>query len=145
MAKKKKTPKSFVLDASLALAWCFPDEKADFTGAVLDALAEVSAWVPSLWPLEVANALLMSERRKRSTEADTVNWLGFLQGLPIHVDEETSGKAWADTLHLARTHNLTVYDAAYLELAMRRGLPVATLDGILLAAMKTVGVVTFQP
>src|SRR5205809_6091397 len=96
---KKKTPAAFVLDGSVALAWCFPDEKAPYPQAVLDSLAAATAFVPSLWHLEVANALLMGERRKRSTESDTGNCLGFLKALPITVDDETSARAWSDVLH----------------------------------------------
>lgn len=145
MAKKKHPPRAFVLDGSMALAWCFPEEKADHPAAVLDALAKTSACVPSLWHPEVANALIMAERRKRSTEADMTNWLGFLRSLPIHLDDQTTDRAWADTLHLARVHGLTASDAAYLELALRRGLAVATLDDQLKAAMKAAGVAEFQP
>lgn len=124
---KKKPPQAFVLDGSVALAWCFPDEDEPYAQSVLDSLASATALVPSLWHLEVANPLLMGERRKRSTEADTATWLGFLTALPITVDEETHLRAWGDVLRLARTHALTVYDADYLELAVREGLPLATL------------------
>jgi predicted nucleic acid-binding protein len=103
-------------------------------------MASAQAFVPELWPLEVANALLVGERRKRSTQADTMTWLGFLASLPIAVDEETRAYAFGSTLSLARDHSLSAYDAAYLELAMRRGLPLATLDDKLKAAARAVGV-----
>src|SRR5437667_309718 len=93
---KKTKSQPFVLDGSLALAWCFPDEKAPYPQAVLDSLADTQAFVPSLWHLEVANALLMGERRKRCTPADTQKWLSFLSLLPITVDEETMARAWND-------------------------------------------------
>ena len=93
--------------------------------AILDSLADARAVVPSLWHLEVGNSLLVGERRGRSTQADTVNWLKFLNALPIAVDGETVTRAWSDVLSLARTHGLSAYDAAYLELALRRGLPLA--------------------
>jgi predicted nucleic acid-binding protein len=88
----------------------------------------------------VANALLVGERRKRCTQADTTAWTGFLQSLPITVDQETTGRAWGDVLNLARSQNLSVYDAAYLELALRLGFPLATLDEKLNAAAAGVGV-----
>jgi predicted nucleic acid-binding protein len=148
----KKTPKpdkkaasAFVLDCSIALAWCFPDEKAPYPRSVLDALLDLPAVVPALWRLEVANCLLVGERRKRSTAADTATWLPFLQALPVTVDGETTSRAWNDTLGLARNHNLSVYDAAYLELSLRRGLPLATLDDKLAQAAKACGVIAFMP
>jgi predicted nucleic acid-binding protein len=138
------TAQGFVLDSSTALAWCFPDEHAPYPQSVLDALATEPAFVPSLWPLEIANALLMGERRGRSTPADTVQWTAFLGSLPITVDDETTARAWSDTLDLARAQHLSAYDAAYLELALRRGLPLATLDAKLTAAATAAGVLPFQ-
>lgn len=144
MSKKKavaKPPKKgLVIDSSVAIAWCFPDEQDDYSQSVLDALSSERAIVPDLWHLEVANTLLIGERRKRSTQANTVTWLGFLASLPIAADDETTAHAFGDTLSLAREHNLSAYDAAYLELAMRRGLPLATLDDKLKAAAQAVGV-----
>jgi predicted nucleic acid-binding protein len=150
MAKKAKKPKKpklqeFILDGSVTLAWCFPDEKAPYPLAVLDSLAQARAVVPAIWPLEVGNAWVVGERRKRSTQADTTHWIGFLNSLPINVDDETTGRAWGDILDLARAHNLSVYDAAYLELALRRGLPLATLDEDLRAAAAAVGVAEYKP
>jgi predicted nucleic acid-binding protein len=133
----------FVLDNSVTLAWYFKDEINDYANAVRDGMAQTRAVVPSLWPLEVANALIMGERRKRSTPAQAATWLGFLAALPIVVDDETHARAWSDTLSLARAQNLTAYDAAYLELAMRRGLPLATLDKELKVAAMAVGVAIF--
>ena len=101
------------------------------------------AVVPALWPLEVANTLLMGERRKRSSQMDTVAWMGFLSALPITVDTEAAKRAFGDIANLARTHRLTVYDATYLELAMRLGIALATLDGELKAAAKAVGVALY--
>lgn len=101
--------------------------------------------MPSLWPLEVANALLAGERRKRTTAAKVSQFLSLLQALPVRLDGETSPRAWHDTLHLARAHGLSVYDAAYLELALRRGLPLASLDAGLKAAAGAVGVAEFRP
>lgn len=143
--RKKARPQPFVLDGSLALAWCFPDEKAPYPQTVLDSLTDTSALVPALWHLEVANALLVGERRQRCTPADTQKWLSFLRALPIAVDEETSARAWNDVLGLARAHHLTVYDAAYLELAARRSLPLASLDDRLKSAATAVGVAEYLP
>lgn len=142
--KTRKPTTGFVLDNSIAMAWSFEDEVSAYADAVLDRLAEVSAVVPVLWPLEVANALLMGERRKRSTEAETLKWVAILSGLPIHVDPDSNAHAWSDTLGLARGHNLTAYDAAYLELAVRRGLPLATIDAKLKEAAVAVGVPLFE-
>lgn len=143
--KHKSTAEAFVLDCSLTAAWFFEDEADAYAQAVEDSLASVAAIVPALWPLEVANALLMGERRKRATEAKVTTFLGLLQDLPIAIDDETAGHAWHETIHLARTHQLSAYDAAYLELAVRRRLPLASLDGPLKAAAKAVGVLTFTP
>ena len=144
MSKKKgvaKPPREgLVIDNSVAIAWCFPDEQDDYSQAVLDAFSSERAIVPELWRLEVANMLLVGERRKRSTQANTVTWLGFLASLPIAVDEETKAYVFGDILNLAREHNLSAYDAAYLELAMRRGLPLATLDDKLKTAAQAAGV-----
>lgn len=138
-------PGTIVLDCSIAVAWCFPDEKASYPQAVLDSLDSVEAVVPSIWPLELANVLLVGERRKRSTQADAVAWLEFLRALPIRIDGETAAQAWGDTMNLARAHNLSAYDAAYLELALRLGTPLATLDDQLKAAAAAVGVAAYSP
>ena len=139
----RKFREGFVLDNSIVMVWSFEDETDEHADAVLDHLAIARAVVPALWPLEVANALLMGERRKRSTEAETIKWVGILNSLPIVIDDETNAHAWSNTITLARGHNLTAYDAAYLELAIRRGLPLATIDGKLKIAAKTVGVALF--
>jgi predicted nucleic acid-binding protein len=133
-----------VLDSSLALAWCFADEKDACADAIAARFPGLEAVVPSLWHIEVANALLMGERRGRSTQADTVNWTGFLGSLPIVVDDETTARVWGDTLNLARVQNLSAYDAAYLELALRRAIPLATLDARLRAAATGVGVPLYR-
>lgn len=144
MAKKSKI-EAFVLDGSIALAWYFKDEADPYADAVAAGFSGVQAVVPALWPLEVANGVLLGERRKRSTEAQAAKWLAYLGSLPITVDDETATRAWGDVLRLARAHNLSAYDAAYLELALRRGLPLATLDTPLNAAAKVVGVAEYQP
>ena len=133
-----------VIDCSIALAWYFADEAHPYADAVLDGLSQSGAVVPALWPLELANALVMGERRGRSTAAQATIWLGMLEALPIRVDDETNVHAWSTTLHLARAHGLTSYDASYLELALRLGVPMATFGGALKAAAVGVGVPLFQ-
>ena len=125
------------------MAWYFKDEMDDYANAVRDGLDRRHALVPSLWPLEVANTVVMGERRKRSTAAQAATWLSFLGVLPIVVDGETTARAWGETLSLARAHNLSALTPPYLELAMRRGLPLATLDDKLKAAAAAAGVALF--
>lgn len=132
-----------VLDGSLTLAWYFSDEADPYADAVAKGLASREAFVPSLWRLEIANTLIVGERRKRSTEAQAAAFIARLELLPIVIDDETDARAWSETIRLARTHTLSAYDAAYLELAMRRGLPIASLDDQLKAAAKSVGVPLF--
>ena len=143
--RNKARAEAFVLDCSLTVAWFFEDEVNDYALAVEDSLPTNAALAPTLWPLEVANALLMGERRKRTTEAKATIFLGLLKSLPISLDEEAASRAWQETIGLARTHRLSVYDAAYLELALRRGLPLATLDDRLKAAADAVGVGAYMP
>ncbi len=138
-------PDRLVIDNSIAIAWCFADESDAYADGIARRFPALEAWVPSLWPLEVANALLMGERRGRSTQADTAAWTNFLAALPITIDDETNARAWNDTLALARVQKLSAYDAAYLELAMRKGTPIATLDAQLKAAAVAVGVPLYQP
>jgi predicted nucleic acid-binding protein len=147
MAKKARKPgmAEFVLDGSLALAWYFKDEADPYADAVAARFPAARALVPVIWPLEVANAVLMGERRYRSTEAQATKWLGYLGSLPIAVDDETNDRAWGELLSLGRAHRLSAYDAAYLELALRRSLPLATLDDKLKAAASAAGVPAFVP
>jgi len=133
--------REFVLDSSVTLAWFFQDEAASSTDALLDALNHDGRAVVAMhWPLEVSNTLLTAERRKRCSVADSAHFLSILNSLPIEIDGETATQAGTTTLGLARAQNLTLYDGAYLELAMRRHLPLATLDQDLRAAAKKVGV-----
>ncbi len=134
---------AFVLDGSVTLVWGFTDEDDEYAVAILDKMPDLQAHVPGLWPLEVANALLVGERRGRTTPAKATHFLVLLGTFPIAVDDETVTRAWVETMHLARTHNLSAYDASYLELAMRLGLPLATLDGKLKTAATAVGVPLF--
>lgn len=149
MAKKRRGSRvkvpTFVLDGSVTMAWFFRDATHAYAETVEDSLAITEAVVPSLWPLEVANTLVVGERRKRSTEAQAATWLSYLRSLPIIIDDETTIRAWDDTLSLARAHQLSAYDASYLELSLRRGLPLATLDDKLKNAAKAVGVAEYKP
>lgn len=119
---------SFVLDTSIALAWAYSDETTQAVTQVFDLLAQSGAWVPGLWHLEIANVLEMGVRRKRHNGQFRDATLADLAQLPIDIDGETDHQAWGATLRLAIRHELTLYDAAYLELASRRNLPLATLD-----------------
>jgi predicted nucleic acid-binding protein len=134
-----------VLDGSLTLAWYFADEADPYADAVAQGLTTREAVVPSLWRLEIANTLVVGERRRRSTQAQAAAFLARLERLPIVIDDQTDARAWGETIRLARAHTLSAYDAAYLELAMRRGLPLASLDDQLKAAAAAVGVLLFAP
>ena len=129
-----------VLDVSLSTAWCFADEASEPAWAILEWLQGGRAHVPALWLWETANLLVQAERRGRISPAAIRTFLGLLEGLPISVDEPSTASAWHDTLALARSHRLTSYDAAYLELALRRSLPLATRDKALQAAARLEGV-----
>jgi predicted nucleic acid-binding protein len=131
---------TFVLDASVTLAWFHKDERTPATGELLARAPISSIWVPSHWPVEVANAFQQGVRRRRITIAHRDAALRSLASLPVAVDPETGIHAWAQTLDLSTRFDLTVYDAAYLELAVRRGLPLATLDHDLRAAAAVAGV-----
>jgi predicted nucleic acid-binding protein len=128
----------FVLDCSIAVSWCFEDEASDVTDALLDRVRDEGAIVPSLWHLELGNVLIQAERRGRVKSGDVTTRLELIGDLPITTDDETPFRALHEILTLARIEALTTYDAAYLELAMRRGIPLATKDKALRqAAIKT--------
>lgn len=130
----------FVVDNSVVMSWCFKDETNEYADAVLDLLCETTAFVPSIWPLEVVNVLVTAERRGRLSEADTVRFITLLSQLPIHVEQERPERIMKDLTALAREHNLSSYDASYLDLSMKRGLSIATLDARLIEAAKKVNV-----
>jgi predicted nucleic acid-binding protein len=130
----------FVIDASVALAWCFDDEATEATRALLDRFEVEHAEVTSLWHLELANALAVGERSKRITPAGTRQFIALIGGLPIVIDEQTPNVALSTVLDLARSERLSAYDASYLELAMRRGVPLATKDDDLAQAARRMGV-----
>lgn len=119
---------SFVLDNSIALAWCFEDEQTPAVMELLDRLTETGASAPLLWPLEALNGLFVAERRRRLDGPRRARLAAFLRDLPIVLDAHTAEQAWEATARLAERFKLTTYDAAYLELATRRQLPLASLD-----------------
>lgn len=129
----------FVLDTSVTMAWCFEDEADARADAVLDRLRTEPAAAPDLWPLEVANVLLVAERTSRITEAQSTHFLALLGALPIQVEASPD---WTELLAAGRRHGLSAYDASYLTLAARLGAPLATLDGELAAACSAAGVAT---
>lgn len=118
----------FILDCSIAVAWCFEDEASEACDALLERVRDEGALVPSLWYLELGNVMIQAERRGRTMPADVSTRLELIGDLPIVIDDETPLRAFHETLALARAQNLTTYDATYLELAIRRGLPLATND-----------------
>jgi predicted nucleic acid-binding protein len=133
-----------VVDASLALAWCFPDETSDYADAVLVALEGWTVLVPSIWGLEIANAVLVGERRQRLTQTEIKQFTRLLESLSLLQDTRGVTTQVSDVLPLARLHGLSAYDAAYLEVAIRHGVPLATLDGRLQSAAKVAGVTLFE-
>lgn len=133
---------ALILDASLAASWCFPDERTEFTNAVLHAVGQSSAEAPRLWAYEIRNSVLIGLRRQRLTEADAQDFLASLEILNIHLTDPPSYDA---VFALAERHSLTFYDAAYLDLAMRTQLPLASLDARLCRAASESGVTLFMP
>jgi predicted nucleic acid-binding protein len=131
---------NFVLDASVTLAWAFADEGGDYALAVLDGLRSSEAVAASLWPLEVANGLLTAGRRGRIRPDDATRFLRLVLSLPIVIDPVSRSRAFTEPEALGRKHALTAYDAAYLELALRLAVPIATLDEPLRAAADAEGV-----
>ncbi len=134
----------FVLDASVALSWCFDDEAGTYAELILlDLLAEgAEAQVPAISPLEVSNSLLMAERKKRISEAGSSRWLNRISALPIVIGAPSNLDETGDLFAIARRYKLTIRDAAYLELARRCDLPLATIDRKLTAAARKSGIPT---
>jgi predicted nucleic acid-binding protein len=127
---------SFVVDASFAAAWCFEDEVTVSTEAQLDRCARAGAFVPSIWKFEIANLLRTAERKGRITEADADRSLEFLLELAIEDEGTSNVVCWQDVVPIARQHTLTIYDASYIELALRLQLPLATRDKEMIAAAR---------
>lgn len=130
----------FVVDASVAAAWALSDETTSATDALLVRVRDEGGLVPALWRWEVANLLLTAVRRGRATREDALGHLHDFALLPIVVDQDAAASAWRETFALAAAHAVTAYDAAYLELASRTGLPLATKDEDLRKAAKAIGV-----
>jgi predicted nucleic acid-binding protein len=131
---------SLVLDSSVTIAWTYNDEATPAVLQVLDRIVANGAWVPALWRIEVANVLEMKVRRRRNDAEFRDQALADLSMLPITIDPETEQHAWGATLQLAERHRLTFYDAVYLELAVRRTMPLASLDSELRTAANAEGV-----
>lgn len=133
-----------VLDASAALAWCFPDEGSGYADRVLAALEGRAIIVPAIWSLEIANAILAGERRKRLGSADAMRFVALLESIPVTADSLAVGDCVGRILPLSRQYALSAYDAAYLELAIRRAAPLATLDERLAASARQARVALFE-
>ncbi len=129
---------AFVVDASVSAAWFLPDEATPYTEAALQATAEVDVWVPALWSLEVGNLFLSAQRRRRINDAKRRELVIAAAGLRLRIDREAVSMIELD--ELATAFSLSAYDATYLELAIRRKLPLATLDQALRKAMGKAGV-----
>ena len=134
----------FVLDTSVAMAWCFEDEANLYADAVLDSLIDNVALAPSIWPLEVGNVLLVAERRKRISQSDSMRFLELLNSLPIKVEILSEQRMFEAILNLARKQKISSYDASYLDLALQTGFKLATLDQSLRKAAARCGVALFQ-
>jgi len=132
-----------VVDASVAASWCFEDETSPFTESMLDDVTQNGARVPALWLFEMSNVLAVAERRGRIDVEQVTRFQEALLALPVLIDRAEERALVPALIHVARVHGLTAYDASYLELAMRSGLPLATRDGALRAAAERVGVTLF--
>ncbi len=126
----------FVLDCSIAISWCFEDEANQEMDRILDLVKNNGAWVPNLWHLEILNVLIQASKRGRIPPASIVPRIHLLSKLPIKTDSETFIRAFTDTMYLAQTTQLTSYDTAYLELARRKGVSLATKDRAMVKAAK---------
>jgi len=127
---------SFVLDCSVTMAWCFEDESNNYTDSILENLNSSTAVVPNIWPLEVANVLLLARKSKRITDVQSASFIDALSLLPIIIDSSTLSRAMHSIFALGDKVDLTIYDAAYLELAIREEIPLLTLDNKLIKAAK---------
>jgi predicted nucleic acid-binding protein len=129
-----------VIDASVTLAWCLDDEQSEYADVILTRVSKDSATVPSVWPIEVANGLVIAERRGRLSVAEIPRLHSLLSTFPIEAEEPALEAALGPIISLARTYDLSAYDASYLELAMREGIALATLDDALRAAANQAGI-----
>ncbi len=125
---------NFVLDNSVVMAWCFEDESSQYSDIILGNLEFSTGFVPTIWPLEVTNVLLVAERKGRISKAGVSRFITLLDQLPIVVEQESPSRMFKEIFALGREYNLSSYDASYLDLAMRKGLSLATLDMKLITA-----------
>ena len=130
---------SLVLDCSVTMAWCFEDEASDFADRVLDRVVRDGCIVPPLWYLEVANVLLVAERRNRIDQTHSDEFIDLLNALPIQTDMLMGQRVFGHSIPLGRRFNLSAYDSAYLELAQRTGFELATADSRLAGAAAELG------
>jgi predicted nucleic acid-binding protein len=126
------------------MTWCFSDKSSKYADSILDSLENHEALAPAIWPLEIGNVVLVAERRKRLTESDSIRFLNLISELPITVQQETPDRMLKEIFALARECNLSSYDASYLDLAMRNGIPIATQDNGLKKAAKLCNVALFK-
>ena len=134
----------FVIDNSVVMAWCFNDEDSTYGDDVLESFESCTAIAPAIWPLEIGNILVMAERRKRLSKSACIHFLALINDLPIIVVQETPERMTKEILSLARERGISTYDASYLDLAMRNGLPIATQDSGLKKAALACGVPIFK-
>jgi len=136
----------FILDAAVALCWYFEDQTAAYTEAIFECLAKGDqALVPSLWPLEMVNALVVAWRQKIITSEQLESFVTDLKDLPFEVDSQGSERIYSSVLRMSCQHQLSSYDAAYLDLAVYEGLSLATSDQNLRAAARRLKVAIFDP
>jgi predicted nucleic acid-binding protein len=133
-----------VVDASVALAWCFPDEASNYADSVLLALEEQAIVIPAIWAVEITNAMLVGERRKRIRQPEVQRFVELLKGLNIVEDAQPAANAVSNLFPLARDYRLSACDAAYLDVAIRREIPLATLDSNLRKAALVAGIEAFK-
>lgn len=132
-----KNSYNFVLDCSVTMAWCFEDEGDHYSETILEKMRHASVVVPTIWPLEVGNVLLLAQRKKRLSSIQAANFIDALSAFSITVDSSTTNRAMHTIFRLAEATGLTIYNAAYLELAFREKIPLATLDRTLITAAKS--------
>lgn len=134
---------SFVLDCSVTMAWCFPDEHNDKAEQVLRHLTQTKALVPEIWALEVNNVLHIAERKKRITPTQSNTFIHLLNGLPIEIGKGLNERPSLYLLDITRQFNISAYDAAYLELALRQSIPLASFDQLLCSSAKKAGIALY--
>jgi predicted nucleic acid-binding protein len=133
-----------VVDASVALAWCFPEEASEYADRILVALEGHAILIPPLWAVEITNAVLMAERRKRVKQPEIRRFVELLDALTVIMDSQSVAESVSNILPIAREYGLSAYDAAYLDVAARHGVPLATLDSALQRACRKAGIEIFK-